>query len=132
MASYDFKKVSLIVDGTFITGFMDGSAVKAEKNTDNVTPHVGAAGEVTYAENGDNTGTITINLKAGSASLPKLVTLATAKREFNTSIVDANTNAYRAGGNTCRVIKTPSVEWGSEITGVEIKIHVADFSLLTA
>src|SRR4051812_34676996 len=86
MASYDFKKVSLIVDGSFITGFMDGSPIKAEKNADNVTPHVGAAGETTYAENGDNTGMITVTVKAGSASLPKLVSLATGKREFSTSI----------------------------------------------
>lgn len=130
MASvYDFKKAAVIVDGHYVTGWMDGSVIKAEKNADNVTPHIGAAGEVTYTENNDPTGTITLTIKQDSPSLSKLVGLAKSKRQFSAQIVDANTNTVRAGGNQCRILKTPGEEWGGEISGVEVTIHVSDYDL---
>ena len=70
--TYDFKKVSVIINGVFITGFMDGEPIQVEKNEDDVIPHVGAGGDVTYAESADQTGTITITLKQTSSSLPFL------------------------------------------------------------
>lgn len=130
--TFDFKKVSVIVDGHFVTGWMDGSVIKAEKAADNVTPHVGAAGEVTYTESNDNTGTITLTIKQDSASLPKLVALAKSKKQFATQVIDANTNTVKAGGNYCRIIKTPGAEWGAEIAGVEVQIHVSDYDFVTA
>lgn len=131
MASFDFKKVSVIVDNHFVTGWMDGTVINAEKNADNITPHVGAAGEVTYTENNDNTGMITLTIKQDSPSLPKLVQLSKQKREFATQIIDANTNAVKAGGNKCRIVKTPGAEWGAEISGVEVQIHVSDYDFVT-
>lgn len=125
--TFDFKKVSVIVDGSFITGFHDGSVIKTGKNTDNVTPHVGAAGDVTYSESNDKTGTITLTLKQTSSSLPSLVSLSKSKSTFPVQIVDANTNAFRAGGTTARILKTPGAEWGAEVAGVEVQIHVSDY-----
>lgn len=125
--TFDFKKVSVIVDGSYITGFHDGSVIKAEKNEDNVVPHVGAAGDVTYSETNNNTGQITLTLKQTSTSLPRLVSLAKSKTTFPVQVVDANTNSFRAGGTTARIMRTPSAEWGSEVAGVEVTIHVADY-----
>jgi Protein of unknown function (DUF3277) len=126
--TYDFKKVSTIVDGVYITGYMDGSVIKVEKNEDDVIPHVGSDGEVTYAESADQTGTITLTLKQSSASLPFLQQLRKSKKIFPIQIVDNNTNTYRTGGSEARILKMPDREWGNELQPVEVKIHVADLT----
>ena len=126
--TYDFKKVSVIVDGVFIVGFMDGEPIQVEKNEDDITPHVGAGGDVTYAESADQTGTITLTLKQTSASLPFLQQLRKSKRIFPIQIVDSNTNTYRVSGSEARIVKMPSRSWGAEVQGVEVQIHVADLT----
>lgn len=126
--SYDPKKVSVIVDGQFIVGFMDGTFVNTEKNEDNIIPHIGAQGDVTYTESADNTGLITLTLKQNSSSLPFLRSLATQKRNFSVQVIDANDGNFKAGGTQCRIQKTPSQEFGAEISGVEVPIYVADYS----
>lgn len=128
MSSYDPKKVSVIVDGQFIVGYMDGTFVNAEKNEDNVIPHVGAQGDVTFTESADDTGLITLTLKQNSSSLPFLQSLATQKREFAVQVVDANSGSFKAGGNRCRIQRTPNREFGAEISGVEVPIYVADYT----
>lgn len=126
--TYDFKKVSVIVDGTFIVGFMDGEPIQVEKNEDDITPHVGAGGDVTYAESADQTGTITLTLKQTSASLPFLQQLRKSKKIFPIQIIDSNNGTYRAGGSEARIVKMPSRSWGAEVQGVEVQIHVADLT----
>lgn len=126
--TYDFKKVSVIVDGVFIVGFMDGEPIQVEKNEDDITPHVGAGGDVTYAESADQTGTITLTLKQTSASLPFLQRLRKSKRIFPIQIVDSNTNTYRVSGSEARIMKMPNRSWGNEVQGVEVQIHVADLT----
>lgn len=126
--TYDFKKVSVIVDGAFIVGFMDGEPIQVEKNEDDITPHVGAGGDVTYAESADQTGTITLTLKQTSASLPFLQQLRKSKKIFSVQIVDSNNGTYRAGGSEARIVKMPSRSWGAEVQGVEVQIHVADLT----
>lgn len=125
--TYDFKKVSVIVDGSIITGFMDGESIAVEKNEDDVTAHVGAAGDVTFSDTNDNTATITLTLKQTSSSLPVLDALRKSKALFATQIVDSNNNTFRAGGSDCRIVKAPARTWGNEVTGVEVQIYVADY-----
>ena len=125
--TFDFKKVSVVVDGVIITGYMDGESISVEKNEDDVTPHVGAGGDVTFAESNDETATITLTLKNTSSSLPYIRGLRKEKRNFPTQIVDSNNDTFRAGGNNCRIIKAPPVSYGNETTGVEVSIFVADY-----
>lgn len=125
--SFDPKKVSVIVAGKFLTGFMDGTFVQTEKNEDNVIPHIGAQGDVTFSESADETGTITVTLKQTSSSLSHLQTLAKQNKVFAVQIQDANDGAYKAGGTQCRILKTPGREFGAEVSGVEVQIYVADF-----
>lgn len=126
---FDVKKTSVIVDGHYVTGWMDGSIITASKNEDNVIPHVGAKGEVSYSESNNGTGTITLTIKQNSPSFPKMVALAKGSREFVTSVVDTNTNNTKAGGNECRILKVPDVSWANEVGGVEIQIFVADYEM---
>ncbi|MEK5070705.1 phage structural protein [Sporosarcina sp. FSL K6-1508] len=125
--TYDFKKVSVIAAGTIITGWMDGDAIQSEKNEDDVTPHVGAGGDVTFAESTDETGTITLTLKSTSSSIPILKALRDSKEMFQLQIVDVNDNAFRAGGSECRIVKPPARTYGTEVTGTEWAIYVADY-----
>lgn len=125
--SYDPKKVSLIVAGTYIVGYMDGTFINAEKNEDNVVPHVGAQGDVTYSEVADDTGMITVTLKQDSSSLAFLQALSKQKKDFATQVIDVNASKFQAGGTQCRIIKTPGREYGAEINGIEVQIHVADY-----
>ncbi|KAA0766404.1 phage protein [Bacillus sp. SH5-2] len=126
--SYDPKKVSVIVDGQFMVGYMDGTFVNCEKNEDNFIPHIGAHGDVTFAKSADNTGTITITLKHTSSSLPFLRKLSKEDRDIPVQVIDANNSKFKAGGNEARILKTPSTEFGSEVSGVEVPIYVADYS----
>ena len=125
--TYDPKKVSLIVDGQYIVGFHDGTFLAAEKNEDNVTPHIGAQGDVTYSESADNTGTITFTVKQNSSSLQFLQRLSKRKSQFAAQIIDANDGKFKAGGTQCRILKTPGREFGAEVAGVEVQIYVADY-----
>lgn len=126
--TFDAKNVSAIVNGVYLVGYMDGSFVKCEKNEDNVKPHIGADGEVTFTEVADNTGTITVTLKQNSTSLAALTTLAKSKTVFAASVTDAN-GTFKAGGTDCRILKTPSREFGADINGVEVAIFVADYAV---
>jgi hypothetical protein len=124
--TYDFKKVSTIVDGLIISGWMDGEVISVEKNEDDITPHVGADGGVTYAESADQTGTITLTLKQTSSSLPYLQDLRKSKKIFSIQILDVNTNAYKTGGTEARIVRMPARSYGNEVQGVEVQIHVAN------
>ncbi|MCM3413521.1 phage structural protein [Metabacillus litoralis] len=125
--TYNPKKVSAIIDGVFGTGFMDGTFISAEKNEDDVTPHVGAQGDVTFAESADNTGTITMTFKQSSSTLPYLRALRNEKRIFPIQVIDSNTNT-RVGGNEARIVKMPNKEFAAEESGVEVQFYVADFT----
>lgn len=125
--TYDFKKVSVIIDGVIITGFMDGESIGTEPNEDDVSHHVGAGGDVTFSETNDETGTITLNLKQTSSSVPFLQSLRNSKRLFSTQIVDSNNNTFRAGGTECRLTKPPARTWGNEVSGLEYSILAADY-----
>lgn len=128
VTNYDFKKVSVIVKGQIMTGFMDGTAVTLEKNEDNVVPHIGADGSVTYAESNDNTGTLTLTFKQTSSSLAYLRQLARNKSNVPTSVINNNTGAAKYNSSYGRIIKMPGEEFGSEVSGVEVQIHIADYN----
>lgn len=125
--SFDPKKVGLVVDGKYIVGYMDGTFIQTEKNEDNVLPHIGAQGDVTFTESADETGTITVTLKTTSSSLAHLMALAKRTTVFPAQVIDANDGLYKAGGTQCRILKTPGREFAAEMTGVEVQIYVADF-----
>lgn len=80
VASYDPKKVNVIVGGGTITGFAADGVVSVTKNEDSITPAVGAKGDVTYSENANESGTIAITLMSTSSSLSYLRELEAKRR----------------------------------------------------
>jgi len=126
---YDPKKVTVIYDGMVITGFADDSMIEAEKNEDNITPHVGVLGEVSVAINADNTGTVTLSLASTSPFIKILAEKARANTVAPLSIVDMNENGVNVGGTEAVIIKAPNVTIGKEVESQEVQFFVADYTI---
>lgn len=126
---YDPKKVTVIYDGMVITGFADDSMIEAEKNEDNITPHVGVLGEVSIAINADNTGTVTISLANTSPFIKILAEKARANTVAPLSIIDMNENGVNIGGTEAVIIKPPNVTIGKEVESQEVQFFVADYTI---
>jgi len=126
---YDPKKVTVIYDGMVITGFADDSMIEAEKNEDNITPHVGVLGEVSIAINADNTGTVTMSLANTSPFIKILAEKARANTIAPLSIIDMNKNGVNVGGTEAVIIKPPNVTIGKEVESQEVQFFVADYSV---
>lgn len=129
MVTYNPKNVIIIVGGRAITGLADESFVAAEKLEDGFTEYTGAKGEVSIAENANETGIIRVTLAQTSPSIRYLNNLANRKAVVPANVIDMNTNGVRAGGNQCIVRKPANADWGKEIDNREYEIFVADFTM---
>jgi len=129
MALYDQSKVTVVVDGTYITGFGEGTKVSAERNEDNIVPYVGADGTVTNAVSADETGTITIPLAISSPSISFLNGLANQKKPFSITVTDFNENGVNCSASQAYVSKPIFPEKGKEVTVAEFTILCDDLSI---
>lgn len=126
---YDPKKVIVIYDGQVITGFADGSMVGAEKNEDNVMPHVGVLGEVSFAVNADNTGKVTISLASNSPFIKILANKARRNTIAPLSVINMNSGGVNVSGTEAVILKAPDVTLGKEIESQDIEFFVADYTV---
>ncbi len=125
VTTYDPQKVNVIVDGRVITGFASDGVVTLTRNSDSVTPAVGAKGDVAYSENADETGTVAIALMSTSASLSYLRGLEAKRKMVTVSVQDVNDNdAFVMSCDNCRVLKMPDAARTKEQGTVTINIYV--------
>lgn len=129
MATYDPKKITVVVDGVFLTGFSSSSIVSAEMDEDRQTPYIGVDGSVDTAINANSAGTITVTLKSTSPSVRYLNNLANARSVFSITIADLNTNGANASGTDAHVKNPVLPEKGKEITDVEFEIFVGNLTI---
>ncbi len=127
--AYDVRKVSVIVDGKYITGFSDDAKVSVEKAEDTQIEYIGVEGDVDFAKNSNESGTVKIKLKSTSPSVGYLNGLANARKIFAVSIVDTNTNGVNANGTEAVVRKTMLPDRDKEIGEVEFEIFVGDLTI---
>src|SRR5690554_4135171 len=113
MNTYDPQDVNVVVNGTILTGFMDGTFITVERDEESYTTHVGSKGEVTRSRNANKLGRITVTLKQDSPSNSYLNRLANGKDTFAVSVVDQNFNAS-AGGNDAWIERPANLEFGKE------------------
>lgn len=109
-----------------MTGFGDGDAIAAEPNEDKWTQTVGAAGDVTYNESNNDTGTFTFKLKPDSASIPVLHQLYKSGESFDVMLHDTVLN-QRITGEDCRIQKLPSFSRAEETEAREYVILAAHY-----
>lgn len=125
VTTYDPQKVNVIVDGRVITGFATDGVVSLTRNSDSVTPAVGAKGDVAYSENADETGTVAITLMSTSSSLSYLRSLEAKRKMVTVSVQDVNDNdAFVMSCDNCRVLKMPDAARTKEQGTVTINIYV--------
>ena len=130
VTSYDPKKVNVAVDGAIITGYASDSMITATKNEDAVTTEVGCKGDVVYSENANESGTITITLQGTSASLPRLRSLASSRKQISVTVSDANdSDDISITAQKCRVVKMPDVSRGKTSGNVTISIFVPNLQV---
>ena len=125
IASYDPKQVNVNINGKIITGFSPDGVINVVRNEDIVTPTTGAKGDVTYNENANESGQVTLHLMGSSSSLPFLRSLAVKRKEIRLTITDANdAGAVQFAEERCRIIKPPDLAKAKEIGSTDINIFV--------
>ena len=125
IASYDPKKVNVNINGKIITGFSPDGVINVVRNEDIVTPTTGAKGDVTYNENANESGQVTLHLMGSSSSLPFLRSLAVKRKEIRLTITDANdAGAVQFAEERCRIIKPPDLAKAKEIGSTDLNIFV--------
>ena len=125
IASYDPKKVNVNINGKIITGFSPDGVINVVRNEDIVTPTTGAKGDVTYNENANESGQVTLHLMGSSSSLPFLRSLAVKRKEIRLTITDANdAGAVQFAEERCRIIKPPDLANAKEIGSTDINNFV--------
>lgn len=130
VTSYDPQKVNVIVAGRVITGFASEGVVNLTRNSDSVTPAVGAKGDVAYSENADETGTVAITLMSTSASLAYLRELEAKRKMVSVSVQDKNdSDSFVMACDNCRVLKMPDANRAKEQGTVTVNIYVPSMVL---
>ena len=116
IASYDPKKVNVNINGKIITGFSPDGVINVVRNEDIVTPTTGTKGDVTYNENANESGQVTLHL---------LGSRAVKRKEIRLTITDANdAGAVQFAEERCRIIKPPDLAKAKEIGSTDINIFV--------
>lgn len=130
VASYDPKKVNVIVGGRIITGFASDGVVTLTKNEDSVTPSVGAKGDVTYSENANESGTVAVTLMSTSSSLSYLRGLEARRRAVNVTISDVNSSdGFVMSEGNCRIMKMPGAARQKTEGSVTVNIYVPSMTV---
>ena len=125
VASYDPKKVNLVMNGKIITGFASDSMITIARNEDTVTTQVGVKGDVAYSENANESGNCAITLMGTSSSLPYLRRLAIKRTPISLMIRDANdVGAVNVAEDECRILKPPDLNRAKEVGSETINIFI--------
>ena len=121
----DPEKITLLVDGSVVTGYADGSSISADRTGDDVTPKTGIQGDTVYVCNADRSGTIKFSLFPTSASLSRMRRLAQQRKQVAVTLRNANDEGgFIISHTDCRVLKVPKFEGGNDAAGIEVSIHV--------
>lgn len=125
VATYDPRKVNLILNGKVITAFAPEGVITVTRNEDIVTTNVGVKGDVAYSENANESGNIAFTLLESSSTLPYVRELALKRKPVQVTITDANdVGAVQVAEEDCRVLKPADVTRAKEVGTVTINIFV--------
>lgn len=125
VASYDPKKVNVIINSKAITGFSADGVITVTRSEDTVTPTVGVKGDVAYSENANESGNITLTLMGTSASLAYLRNLCLKRTPITITISDANdVGAVQIAEDECRILKPPDINRAKEVGSETVNVFV--------
>ena len=123
MEQYSADKVSIIVDGTPITGYAEGAFVDVARAVESAKLYMGADGKGVMVINPDKSGTIVIRLKQTSLSNRVLTFLEATSAIFPVIVKDTNGDSLHAGAKAF-VSSMPASSYAQELNAREWTIMV--------
>ena len=127
VTTYNAKDCVVTVGGVYITGLGE-DMVTGEKDEDNISPSVGAQGDVVVNEINNDLGTITLNVQGTSPQKAYLLNLAKTKKMFDIW-VNNKSIGEKMGGTKAMMKKYPNLEQGTELAEREFEIQVFDYTV---
>jgi len=127
--AYSGKKLTVIVNGVYLTGFRDGDAYKYEEGADRFTRYEGVDGKVDYSERAGNPCSLLAGLKNTSPSNAYLDGLYQNRTELNVTIVDFNDGGKTISASDAVIMKRPDESKGKEIGEMEWTFDCPDHSV---
>ncbi|MCI8442568.1 MAG: DUF3277 family protein [Provencibacterium sp.] len=122
-ATYDPEKVTVTIDGRVMTGFAADGKITIVRNEDSVTAQVSVDGGVTYDENANQSGLMTVSFMSTSSSLSFLRQLEAKRKRFSVLISDVNDNdPVKVSADDCRIQKLPDLGRGKNSSTVTVSI----------
>ena len=123
MQQYSADNVSIIVDGTPITGFAEGAFVDVARAVESATLYMGADGKGAMVINPNKSGTVTIRLAQTSLSNAFLTALEAVKSVFPIIVKDTNGNSLHTGAKAF-ISSMPTSSYAQELNSREWVIMV--------
>lgn len=127
--SYDAKSVSVIVDGTYLTGLAE-SMVTVSKDEDGYETTVGAQGDVVRSKVNNPLGTITVTLQQTSPQIAILDNLAKTGKLVPVSVINAGPPKETASSTQAYLKKPADRTYGASAEDREYEFQCLnlDFS----
>jgi len=127
--AYNGKNITIVVNGTFLTGFRDGDVYNYEEGEDRFTRYEGTDGEIRYSERAGNPCGLTIGLTNDSPSNAFLDELYQNRTEIDITIKDVNDGGKTISASNAVIMKRPDESKGKEIGENEWVIDCPDHSV---
>ena len=124
---YDAKDVSIVIDGTYITGLGE-DMFSAEKDEDLFAASVGAQGDVVKSQTNNSLGTMTVYVQATSPQKAFLMSLAKRVEPFPIWAVNKRLGE-RVGGTQANLLSFPEISRGAEAEDMEFVFQVFDMTV---
>lgn len=122
---YDPLKVSLIWDGTEITGYSENSKIEVAPRGDIINPITGVDGDHTYNISADKSGTVKITLMGGAAHVGTLNDDAQNKKRAQLAVRDANKDGgFMFACEDCILLRTSTKKRAKNVEGEEFEFFV--------
>lgn len=130
MKEFSPANTLLVVGGFPITGFMEGTFITVERETDTFSDHCGADGEVNRVRSSDKRATMTVTIKQTSASNDVLSGLQVADEMSGGGVVPVlmkdGDGRLLASGAEAWIVAPPSVAMADSTQGREWRIRIAN------
>lgn len=127
--AYNGNKITIIVNGVFLTGQRDGNAYDYAEGNDRFTRYEGVDGTVDYSERAGNPCSLTLGLKDNSPSNKYLDELYQNRTPIDITIKDDNENGKTISASDAVIMKRPDEGKGKEIGEVEWAIDCPNHTI---
>ncbi|OPA77512.1 DUF3277 domain-containing protein [Paenibacillus selenitireducens] len=128
MNTYDPKDVTVVVGGTYLTGFSE-DMVEAEKDEDNYETKVGAQGDVIRTKVNNPLGTITLTLLPTSPQVAYMDKLANTGALVPVSVIHSGTPKETITVTESFVKKPATRTYGKDAEDREYELQCLDMDI---